>query len=303
MVALRLGVLGLSPGNGHPFSFSAIVNGYDPAAFAAAGWPAILDYLEARPRRDFGFEGVAVTCAWTPDPAVTARLCAACRIPQPLAEPEELLGRVDAVLLLRDDAESHLPLGLPFLDAGLPLFIDKPLTLEPCELARFRPHLESGRLMSCAGLRFATELDGLRRQPEQLGRLRRIEAAVVNDWPRYGIHMLDALLGLGLPPPHRLRRAADRPGRFELVLADGTPVTLDCLGPGPRRFDLCFVGERGRLDFDLADNFGAFRRLLGAFLDQVRSGRPAIPAEQTLASVRTVIAGLGATGDAAVTLP
>ena len=33
-MTLRLGILGLSPGNGHPFSFSAIVNGYDDAAFA-----------------------------------------------------------------------------------------------------------------------------------------------------------------------------------------------------------------------------------------------------------------------------
>lgn len=303
MVALRLGVLGLSPGNGHPFSFSAIVNGYDPAAFAAAGWPAILDYLRARPPEDFGFDGVAVTCAWTPEPAVTARLCAACRIPEPLQDPAEMPGRVDAVLLLRDDAESHLPLGLPFLEAGLPLFVDKPLTLEPRELERFLPHLEAGRLMSCAGLRFATELEGLRRDPGRLGRLRGIEAAVVNDWPRYGIHMVDALLGLGLPPPRRLRRPPDRPERFELTLADGTPVTIDCLGPGPRRLDLSFLGEEGRLDLDLADNFGAFRRLLEAFLGQVRSGRPAIPVDQTLASLRTIIAGLAASGDAAVTIP
>ena len=33
-MTLRLGVLGFSPGNGHPYSFSAIVNGYDDEAFA-----------------------------------------------------------------------------------------------------------------------------------------------------------------------------------------------------------------------------------------------------------------------------
>ena len=80
-------------------------------------------------------------------------------------------------------------------------------------------------------------------------------------------------------------------------------MTIDCLGPGPRRFDLGIAGEKGRLDVDLADNFGAFRRLLEAFLGQVRSGRPAIPVDQTLASLRTIIAGLAASGDAAVTIP
>lgn len=302
MVELRLGVLGLSPGNGHPFSFSAIVNGYDPTAFAATGWSVILDYLQRRPAQDFGFPGVRVTCAWTPDPAITRGLCAACRIPTALERPEAMLGRVDAVLLLRDDPESHLRLGLPFLEAGLPLFIDKPLTLQRDELTRFEPHLQAGLLMSCAGLRFATELDGLRADPGRLGRWTALEAEVVNDWPRYGIHMLDAVLGLGAPLPRAIRRLPAAGERFEITLADGTPFTIACLGPGPKKFGLTLYGTAGREVFELGDNFGAFRGLLDCFLSQVRSGRPGIPAGQTLASVKTIIAGLSARRDCATAL-
>ena len=40
---LRLAMLGMIEGNGHPYSWSAIVNGFDPAAMAAGPYPAILD--------------------------------------------------------------------------------------------------------------------------------------------------------------------------------------------------------------------------------------------------------------------
>ena len=32
VASVRVGMIGLSEGNGHPFSFSAILNGYDDAA-------------------------------------------------------------------------------------------------------------------------------------------------------------------------------------------------------------------------------------------------------------------------------
>ena len=41
-------MVGVSSGNGHPFSFSAIINGYDPEGLANAGWDVIYDYVRRR---------------------------------------------------------------------------------------------------------------------------------------------------------------------------------------------------------------------------------------------------------------
>ena len=41
----RLGAIGLSPGNGHPYSWAAIFNGYDTASMADCPFPAIPEYL------------------------------------------------------------------------------------------------------------------------------------------------------------------------------------------------------------------------------------------------------------------
>jgi hypothetical protein len=91
-----IGIIGISEGNGHPFSYSAIVNGYSPEGLVASGWPGIYEYVRRRHASEFGLAGWKITHAWTQDPAVTAKLCAAARITHGVAEYHEFLGKVDA---------------------------------------------------------------------------------------------------------------------------------------------------------------------------------------------------------------
>ena len=43
-------------------------------------------------------------------------------------QPQDLIGRVDAVLIESVDGSVHLERALPFIEAGLPVFVDKPFT-------------------------------------------------------------------------------------------------------------------------------------------------------------------------------
>lgn len=301
---MRLGVLGLSPGNGHPFSFSAIVNGYDESAFEQAGWPVILNYLRVRGAEDFGFDGVRVTHAWTQTPEITKALCAACRIGTPVFELADMQGQVDAVMVLRDDPESHYALAIPFLEAGLPVFVDKPLTLKRAELAAFRPYLESGQLMSCAGLRYAGELDSVRANLAAFGEVKLVRGIVLNDWTKYGIHMLDAALSFLPGRPVAVRRLNASHDSLVVELDQGPLIAIDAIGTSPKLFSFGVYGSAKVASADLHDNFTAFRRVLEAFIKQVRTGRPAIPPSDTLGSINTIIAGLEAQrGGPAVAVP
>ena len=288
---MHLGILGVSPGNGHPFSFSAIVNGYDPERFSQAGWPVIQDYLNARDKTDFGFPGVTVSHAWTQDPKITAKLCHACQIPHAVERPEDMIGNVEGVLLARDDAECHWALANPFIEAGIPIFVDKPLALRQNELEAFWPHLCDGRVMSCSGLRFATELDTLTSELPTIGRLRLVRGSTLNDWARYGVHLLDAALRTTQLVPTTILRLPVSHDSLFIETTDDIPIQIDALGDVSRLFDLEVIGEHGRSSVDLLDNFSAFKKTIEVFLDMVRSRRPVIPAVDTWRSVSTIIAG------------
>ena len=288
---LSVGVIGLSEGNGHPFSFSAIVNGYAQMGWPGAGWDVIWRYLRERDPDEFGFPGVRVTHAWTQDAAVTAKLCAACRIPDAVAEPTDFIGRVDAVLLARDDFETHAALTLPLLEAGLSVFVDKPLALDRADLERFTPYLQDGRLMSCSGFRYARELDALRAGNLDLGEFRLVRGAVLNDFERYGIHLLEAVCAATGQLPVCVSPIPARHASLAITLTNGLLFQLDALGNVPKTFRLDFWGEGGHLSVDLNDNFVAFRRTLGHFFTMCKTQRPVIPPEETLRLMNTLIAG------------
>jgi len=66
---LRLAMLGMIEGNGHPYSWSAIVNGYDPVEMAECPYPSIIAYMGRQPLESIGIPGARVTHIWTDDPA------------------------------------------------------------------------------------------------------------------------------------------------------------------------------------------------------------------------------------------
>ena len=126
---LRLGIIGMSEGNGHPYSWSAIFNGFDPEVMATCPFPVIPAYLAKQKFPEDQIPDAEVTHIYTQSPEISAHIAAAARIPNAVNEPEEMLGQIDALLLARDDAENHPKFARPFLEAGVPVYIDKPLAL------------------------------------------------------------------------------------------------------------------------------------------------------------------------------
>jgi predicted dehydrogenase len=287
----RVGILGFSEGDGHPFSFSAIINGFSDTGMAASGWEGIHNYLRQRDASEFGIGDLKVTHAWTQFPEITKKLCDASKIPNAVSDPREMLGNVDAVIIARDDSESHLSLALPFLASGLPVFVDKPLTLDPEELRAFRPFLESGKLMSCSAMRYARELDLLRISIPGFGPIKLVRGAIVLSWEKYGIHLLEAIFGLMNPKPlYALATGADHDS-VALGNRDGSLIQIDCLGVAPRTFSIEVFGKEQRGSAEITDNFSMFRRALWHFHDSMKTGTPAIDPAQTILLMRILMAG------------
>jgi predicted dehydrogenase len=285
------GIIGLSEGNGHPFSYGSIINGYSPEGLAASGWPGIYEYVRRRHASEFGLDGWTITHAWTQDPESTKRLCAACRIPQTVDSYLEFLGKVDAVIIARDDYETHFQMANPFLEAGLPVFIDKPLSVDVSELRAFKPYLEKGQLMSCSGMRYSRELDEPRADLSAYGRLKLIRGAIVLSWEKYGVHLLEAILATVPSRPIAVRMPTAEHASAIVRLDGGALIQIDALGECARTFHVELFGTQRTGLFDITDNFTMFRRMLWEFVQSIRTGRPAIPPERTLDIMRVLIAG------------
>jgi hypothetical protein len=287
----RIGVIGLSEGNGHPFSFSSIINGYSDEGFEGSGWEVIHDYVRRRDKSEFGIDGLKVTHAWTQEKAQTEKLCRACLIPHAVVKYEDMVGCVDAVIIARDDYENHLEMAMPFLEAGLFVFVDKPLSLDAKELGKFSPYLYSGKLMSCSGLYYAKELDEVRAGLQNYGRLKLIRGAVVSMWEKYGVHMLYAIFSFIRSRPLSVISLEALHFSAAIGMEDGCLVQIDALEDSPKTFSIDIWGEKSRSSHEIVDNFSMFRRMLWHFSQSIKNGKSAMNPETTLNIMRILIAG------------
>jgi predicted dehydrogenase len=288
---INLGIVGVSPENGHPYSFSSIINGYDGDAIANTGWGVIRSYLDERDPSEIGFSDAQVTHVWTQNDEHTKWLQQGCKIPHAVSKINDFVGTVDGVIIARDDYERHAEMALPLLNAGLPVFVDKPLSVDPIELRELRPFLQKGRLMSCSGLRHARELDAPRSQIEEYGDLKLVRGAVLNDWEKYGTHLLDAIFPV---LPSSPTAVAARPGAhdaYTVSMSDGTTVEIDAMGEIPLTFQVDIWGNEQRSIHEIRDNFSAFRRTLWRFFQMVRTEEPQIPPADTIQLMKVLIAG------------
>lgn len=277
-MTLRLGLIGLSDGNGHPYSWSAIFNGYDSVAMEECGFPVIPRYLEQQSWPDAAIAGARVTHVWTQDPALSDVVARAGRIGTIVARPEDMIGQVDGILLARDDAETHFALAEPFLKAGLPIYIDKPVSLSLAELDRlYALQRFPGQIFTCSALRYAPEFQLSAADRAAIGPIREIHAITPKDWDKYAIHVIEPMLAL-VGDIGALTDAAAFPG-------DGGGATLVARWESGFRAKvfamgkntLCpmalrVMGETGWRELVFADSFTAFRAALQDFVDGMRAG-------------------------------
>ena len=280
---IRTGIIGLSKDNGHPYSFSAIVNGYSEEHFSKSGWEVILNYLKIQNSKEFKNFNARITHAWTQDSAVTENLCKSCFIENNCQNIDEMLDEVNAVIIARDDWKTHYSIAKPFLMKGIPVFIDKPLTLDSAELDFFLPYLQKGLLMSCSGLRFATELNALRLEDSSNKKTKLISATILNDVEKYGIHMLEAVASINKNFSNyaNITRLKSSNEAFLINFSNETSLILNCLGSVSKTFHLSLFNDDKHQHFNFNDNFGSFSATLKNFFNMVETGIPPFDPNQT----------------------
>jgi predicted dehydrogenase len=292
---LRLAMLGMIEGNGHPYSWSAIVNGYDPAEMAKCPYAGIPVYLGRQPLESVRIPGARVTHIWTDNPDEAPLVAKASLIQNIVNQPEDVIGHVDAVVIATDDGNDHVRRARPFIEAGLPVFIDKPMATNVDDLRQFVQWQREGKvLFSTSGMRYAPEMQLSHDQKTHLGDLRWITSFTCKTWERYGIHALEAVYPL-LGPGFISAQTQQQPGSdlVHLRHVSGAQVTLAAIHDAYGSFGAVHLyGTKGDLPLKLADTYSAFRAQLVAFIDMLRTGQPPFEFEQTIELMAIIIAGI-----------
>ncbi len=291
---LRLAMLGMIEGNGHPYSWSGIINGYDPVEMAKSPYPGISTYMDRQPLESVRIPGARVTHLWTDDPADASKVAAASLIENIVTKPEDVIGHVDAAIISTDDGDDHIRRVKPFIEAGLPVFVDKPMATNVADLRQFvRWNKAGATILSTSGMRYAPEMRLNDKQRTQIGDLRWITSFTCKTWERYGIHALEAVEPLLGPGFLTVQALSDAGGDvLHLTHRSGVRMTIGAIHDAYGSFGAVHLyGTKGALPLRLTDTYNAFRSQLVAFIEMLRTGKQPLPFDETVELMAIIIAG------------
>ncbi len=303
---IRLAMLGMVDGNGHPYSWSAIFNGYDREAMAECPYPAIPAYLDKQPPETLRIPGAQVTHIWTDDPADAQHVAECSLIPNVVSDPTDVIDKVDAVVIATDKGHEHVERCRPFVEAGLPVFVDKPLVDNAEDLETVHNWVNAGHaIMSSSALRYSKELMPYRTSTAELGDLRFVSVMTPKTWERYGIHALEAVYPVLGPGFISARNTGDVTRNVvHLKHKRGVDVVVVASADIYRAFGVVTLcGTAEHIYVKTRDTFHAFRRQLEAFIDYLKTGIRPFPFSETEELMKLVIAGIRSREDGGREVP
>ena len=249
--------------------------------------------------RDLRHMNYRVTAIWGSDTPRTAELARNYDVDQMMAVPEKLLGQVDAVIVGDRHGDDHLPHALPFLQAGLPVFVDKPLsrTVADAEATLAAAEKSGALLTSASALRWQQTTDELVAGVRRLGMPDRI-VATGSFYPDseyggvifYGIHAAEIALQLSGANINDV--TVEKADAYEMRLAmwaKSTEVVIRLLQPLPGE-STSFSAEVFKGDHSIArrivlpDNYMA--PVLDRFVRMIETGKPPLSRQELLAPVQ-----------------
>ena len=290
---IRLAMLGISPGNGHPYSFSAIFNGYDEDRMKRCPYPVIYEYLSKQDRRTMCIPGVRVTHIWAEERREAEDVARTVFIEHVVDHYTDVIGEVDAVVIPHDEGSLHLEMARPFLEREIPIFIDKPLAdnwPDALELVRFAG--KDKLLMSCSASRYAREVEEAKRALMELGDVRTMYAVSSKSWVKYGVHLIEALFALFGGNVETVQNVG-REGEdvVHLLYADGRQAVLQVFEDLSPLLQITLHGTKGHWTITFGDWFYMFRRMLSLFIEMIKTEQRPIPLEETLEIIKVLVAG------------
>lgn len=205
-------------------------------------------------------------------------------------KPTEMIGKVDAMLIEAVDGSVHYERARPFLEAGLPCFVDKPFACSVADARKLIALAEKKKvpIFSSSALRYAPELVQYAADAKHgklVGCLTYGPASLHERNPglfHYGIHAVEMLYTLMGPGCRRVTCTHDKgtdvaTGQWK----DGREATIRGIRDGKSGFGFVAFAEKDIKPVALGTKY-IYRELLKKVIETFTTGKPAVDPAETL---------------------
>jgi len=215
-------------------------------------------------------------------------------IPHSPARIEDLVPLVDGVLSLSANWNVHLDHALPFLEAGISVYVDKPIVGNVRDLDRFLTLARCGaRLTGGSALRIAPEVVAFLDRPESdRGEILQVDVYMGVDEFSYGIHGIE-LLGAFFPTGAfevSSLGAVRNIRSYRILYGDGRAAFVHVALGSRRPFSAVALTAKGTFPISV-DPQGLYRALLARVVPFLAGeGEPHADPDELAESIRIALA-------------
>jgi predicted dehydrogenase len=204
--------------------------------------------------RDRKFPGFEVVGVWGETDEFARNAAAKGHIPWIVKDPAEFMGRIDALIVDHRHAKYHLPAAWPFVEAGIPTFIDKPFCYRVSEGRKF---LAMARSKGTPVTSFSTAargeaMDDLKKQVSGLTGVQHIISSGPCDVDSiyggvffYGVHQVQRLMGIFGEDISRVRVSRHKKDASAILQFTSGRQANMIMSSGRTPFELAILTDQG----------------------------------------------------------
>ena len=292
---IKIGIIGYNNGNGHPYSYSAIFNGFNRKELLKnCPYPTIQKYLIKNYRNKNHFPKAKVTHLWTQNKTISKRIAKVSKIPNVVNHYKDLKDKVDCVILARDDIENHFTIAKFFLEKKIPIFIDKQLVFNRTELKKIKKIIQSNNGLFFAGstTRYSNELKKIKNLIKKKEILSIHCISKVN-WIRYAHHLLEPITVLIGSDIKYIRSIGDSKNHqiIQIKYKNQINLILEFSKNHCHIRSTFFLKNKKPVILQFKDYFFSFKKTLKKFVKMVQTKRRMLPYNEIYDLANIVICG------------
>ncbi len=175
---------------------------------------------------------------------------------------EELVDCSDVGFIQACNWDKHLEHAIPFIDAGKPVFIDKPIAGNLADCCKLLALEAAGAvIMGSSSVRYCDEIQSFLDAPrEERGDLLHVSVTVGVDEFNYAIHAVEGICALAESHPKSVRWLGEtcRDGQchnsYFITFESGTTATCHCVQPQFLPFHMVILTSRNSYCFTIDNN-------------------------------------------------